>query len=471
MTECIDRDAPDNADFHEQSRASNGVRQRPCYASRVGASVGNILGDRYRLVRPIGEGGMGAVWEAVHTVTGKAVALKLLAGKSDDPALRKRLLREARAVCSIAHPHVVPVHDVFELEDGAPALVMDLLHGESLATRLDRESVLETRDVLQIAIDTLSALEAAHAHGIVHRDLKPANIFLANGRAGDAAFEVKLLDFGVAKMTTLGPAHAEAAALTRTDAMIGTPYYMAPEQVYGEKDLDGRSDLWSLGIVMYECLAGTRPTEASNLGQIFKLITVGPLRPLAERAPHVPAGLAKVVASCLERDRNARPKSATALREVLEHLRTMASIEHRELPARRSSPQTSLRWAKGFAVIAATSMIAALAFARHFTNQRHAVLDVPAPLHTVTTSAVTENVTPALDETPAPFGGAPSGNGAPVPPLSTHGSAAPRPTAGRPEPTASSARTRPVLKTPRTVASQSTTEERTAGKVVLTPPF
>jgi serine/threonine-protein kinase len=275
---------------------------------------------------------MGTVWAATHTVTGKAVALKVLSERSDDPTQRERLVREARAVCAISHPNVVAVHDVLELTDGAPALVMDLLEGESLRAKLDRDGPLTQTDVLDLTVDVLSALEAAHARGIVHRDLKPDNIFLArrpaalNPTGAARAFDVKVLDFGIAKVTTLtsphaAPAGAEDSALTRTGAMVGTPYYMAPEQVYGERDVDARCDLWSVGVLMYECLAGTRPTEAANLGQIFKLITVGPFPPLASKAPLTSAATLDAVSMCLARKPAERPVSATALRARLEQVR------------------------------------------------------------------------------------------------------------------------------------------------------
>ena len=144
---------------------------------------------------------------------------------------------------------------------------------------------------------------------------------------------MKVLDFGIAKVTTLGEADAQAAALTRTDAMVGTPYYMAPEQVYGEKDIDARSDLWSMGIVLYECLAGVRPTEAQNLGQIFKLVTIGPIAPLSETAPTVPLALQKIVWWCLERAREARPQSARELRDALERVQAGSTMDGAEVLA------------------------------------------------------------------------------------------------------------------------------------------
>jgi serine/threonine-protein kinase len=278
---------------------------------------------------------MGTVWAATHTLTGKGVALKLLRERTGDEAQRKRLLREARAACSVQHPNVVTVHDVLELADGAPALVMDLLSGESLGERLERTVRIPPLALRGIMGQVLSALEAAHARGIVHRDLKPDNIFLM--KPDDA---VRVLDFGIAKVSPIGQeGNKESAALTGTGAMLGTPYYMAPEQAFGEKDVDLRSDIWALGVVMYECLSGVRPTEGANLGQILKIITVGKIQPLAEVAPDVSPSLSSVVMKCLERDRGARPQSIAELRALLEKVAadTMSGTEIAPKPTPRRS--------------------------------------------------------------------------------------------------------------------------------------
>ncbi len=423
--------------------------------------AGDIVGGRYRLERQLGEGGMGAVREATHTITQKAVALKLLLGRGDDPALRERLLREARAVCAVLHPNVVPVHDVFELDGGAPALVMDLLTGESLASKLAREGRLPADEVVRVALDVLAALEAAHARGIVHRDLKPDNIFLARS-PGSRIDEVKVLDFGIAKVTTLGEADAQVAALTRTDAMVGTPYYMAPEQVYGEKDIDARSDLWSMGIVMYECLAGVRPTEGANLGQIFKLVTVGPIPPLAEQAPSCPASLVKLVDWCLERARDGRPASATALREALERVRAGTTIDGAEVearavdavrePAKRRAP----RWAAVAAGVAGVLVVGGAGIAGLKVKGR-SVADAPPPA--VVTAAV-----PALVPLPEPAREAEPARERPAVIASAAAPAA-QPPASAPKP---KLRTKPAAAAS---AAPLVGDERAAGKVVVTPPF
>ena len=165
-------------------------------------TAGAIVANRFQLGRQLGQGGMGAVWSATHTVTGKTVALKFLSGPSEaDDDSRRRLLREARAACSVRHPNVVQVHDVLELEGGAPVLVMDLLEGESLGDRLERQTKLPPDELVRLVVPMVSALEAAHARGVIHRDIKPDNVFLAN--RPDGSVDVKVLDFGIAKVTKL----------------------------------------------------------------------------------------------------------------------------------------------------------------------------------------------------------------------------------------------------------------------------
>ena len=288
-----------------------------CDKQSVG--VGAVIGGRYQLVRGIGAGGMGEVWEATHKVTGKRVAIKVLnAAYAKQPSLRARFLLEARAACRVRHPNVVQVHDVLELADGAPAMVMDFLEGEALSAKLERDHVIAIGPLATILAPVVDAMAAAHALGIVHRDLKPDNLFLERLPGGEMI--VKVLDFGIAKVAR-GDDERDSPALTGTGAVLGTPYYMSPEQTFGERDLDYRSDVWSLGIILYECLTGRRPTEAENFGQIFKAITTGSIPPLRSVAPHVPSDVADLVSRMLKCNRTERP----ALREVLEVLRRHAS--------------------------------------------------------------------------------------------------------------------------------------------------
>ena len=276
-----------------------------------------VLG-RFRLDRLLGEGGMGVVWAATNTVTLKPTALKFLKpAHAADPRVRARFLREARAACAVRHPNVVEIHDVLELDDGAPVMVMDLLDGETLGHRLDREQSIPLADLVAILLPVVSAVGTAHAHGVVHRDLKPDNIFLVRNADGTQA--VCVLDFGIAKMTSADGVDPETGGLTGTGAMLGTPYYMSPEQIFGERDIDHRTDIWALGVILYECIAGARPTQADNIGQIFKIVTTDGIRPLATVAPSVPADVADLVGRMLTRDKALRPSSLREVRAVLEH--------------------------------------------------------------------------------------------------------------------------------------------------------
>ncbi|MEQ9324324.1 MAG: protein kinase, partial [Polyangiaceae bacterium] len=208
--------------------------------------------------------------------------------------------------------HVVTVHDVLELDDGSPVMVMDLLDGESLRERLDR-GPLRSREAVTLADQLLSALEAAHQAGIVHRDLKPDNVFLA--RTDDGDIDARILDFGIAKLTAVyGPA-AQTAGLTVTGMLVGTPHYMAPEQAFADPNLDGRVDLWAVGVIVYEALSGRRPIEGDNLGQLFrKLATLTAIPPLSE--PGVPPAVADWVHRLLV-DRERRFADAAAARRAL----------------------------------------------------------------------------------------------------------------------------------------------------------
>lgn len=261
-----------------------------------------ILAGRYRLVKLLGEGGMGAVWEAIHTITLKPVALKFLKPRAEDATVRERFFREARAASAVRHPNVVKIHDVVEWGGGL-FMVMDLLEGESLEALLAREPKLPAGRVCTILGAVVSAVRAAHEAGIVHRDLKPANIFLARSENEEL---VRVLDFGIAKvLQNAGAAPPTEGKLTATGAVLGTPYYMAPEQVWGE-DVDTRADVWALGVVLYECLAGKRPIEGENMGQILKAVATQAIEPLAEVDPTLPPSLSELVAKMLQADRTER---------------------------------------------------------------------------------------------------------------------------------------------------------------------
>lgn len=286
----------------------------------VELASGVVISDRYRLTRLLGEGGMGAVWEATHNLTRKSVALKFLKAAPENAQARRRFLREARAASAVQHPNVVEIHDIIEHE-GMPVMVMDLLIGEALAQKLARDQRIPLRELAEIMLPVVSAIGTAHASGVVHRDIKPDNVFLEKLPTGE--IKTMVLDFGIAKLNKTPDDAAATAALTRTGAVMGTPYYMAPEQVFGEKDVDHRADVWSVGVMIYECLTGTKPVDGDNVGQMFKTIVTGNMMPLEKRAPDLPADIAAVIGRMLVVDRD---KRAPDLRELYETLKRYGSV-------------------------------------------------------------------------------------------------------------------------------------------------
>jgi serine/threonine-protein kinase len=281
-------------------------------SARADLTPGDVIGKRYRLDKELGRGGMGVVWAATHLVTRKRVAIKFVRGPADMRSdLRRRFLREARAACAVDHPNTVEVLDVFELEDETPVMVMELLSGETLRELLEREGKLSVSRAASLLLPVTEAVAAAHAAGIVHRDLKPENIFLA-GEPGRPV-KVKVLDFGIAKLVVGGGGASEAESITGTGSMVGTPCYMAPEQQLAEKDIDGRADIWALGVILYECLAGVRPVQGSGIGQIVHQLATEGIKPLGTVVPNVPPDAAALVMHMLERKRYDRPQD---LREV-----------------------------------------------------------------------------------------------------------------------------------------------------------
>ena len=273
------------------------------------------VAERYTLRHRIGEGGMGEVWAADSTADGKRVALKFMKEDAVTPALRRRFLREARAANAIRHTAIVEIQDIIELEDGAPVLVMECLQGESLADKLAREGKLPLRELAALMQPVVSAVGLAHSLGIVHRDLKPENIFLAKREQG--RIDVKVLDFGIAKLTALQGEAAQSASLTGTGTLLGTPYYMSPEQIFGEKDIDHRADIWALGIIIYEALTGLLPTEGENVGQVLKVVVASRIPPIEQLEPDLPEDICALVAHMMERRRDDRPVDLREVRKTL----------------------------------------------------------------------------------------------------------------------------------------------------------
>jgi serine/threonine-protein kinase len=275
---------------------------------------GALIAGRYKLERLLGEGGMGEVWAATHEITGGRVALKFLKASLDPKDARRRFLREARAATLVDHPNVVPIRDVVEHAD-TPVLVMDLLTGETLSDRLKRLGSLELGDAARIAIQVVAAVGAAHSAGVIHRALKPEYVFLS--RATSSGEVVRVLDFGIAKLVRLDPSDYAGGQVTQSGTLVGTPAYMAPEQVFGEKNLDYRVDIWAIGVMLHETLTGYRPIEGENYGQIAKKLLSGPIVTIATRRPDLPEDVITLVDSMLARERNDRLSELRTVVDVL----------------------------------------------------------------------------------------------------------------------------------------------------------
>ncbi|MEZ4296549.1 MAG: protein kinase [Polyangiaceae bacterium] len=270
---------------------------------------GMLLGGKYRLRRLLGEGAAGAVWAAQNELTEREVAVKVIADRSTE--LGQRLLREARACGRISHRNVVEIYDVGQTESGEPFLVMQLLTGEPLSTRLKREKPLPPPLAAHIACEIARGLGAAHRAGIVHRDLKPANVFL-HEPAGEQHIVLKVVDFGISKLTT-----EQDSTATSTGIALGSPAYMSPEQARGDRGLDARSDVWALGVVLYEMLVGQRPFLGDTPYTVVNAVLTAPIPNLRDTAPHVPAPLADIVTACLQRDPARRLPSADVFADTL----------------------------------------------------------------------------------------------------------------------------------------------------------
>ncbi|MCC6646076.1 MAG: serine/threonine protein kinase [Polyangiaceae bacterium] len=231
-----------------------------------------LVAGRYQLTRMIGRGGMGSVWEGVHTSLGTRVAVKFIDGElAEAPEARQRFQNEARAAAKLQSRYVVQIHDHGVMDDGRPFIVMEYLEGEPLDSRLSRVGRLSAPETARILGQVARGLAKAHELGIVHRDLKPENIFMVRSSDGDEEI-AKIVDFGIAKITDTG---AGISASTRTGSVIGTPFYMSPEQVRGLKTVDHRTDVWAFGVVAYQCLTGQHAFSGESTGDLLvKICTV-----------------------------------------------------------------------------------------------------------------------------------------------------------------------------------------------------
>lgn len=269
---------------------------------------GHLIAEKYQLIRLLGEGAAGSVWEAENVLVGRRVAIKLLHPHlTEDAALRARFLAEARASARIAHPNVVDVFDVGR--DGErPFMVMELFLGETLETVIEMRGAVGPAYGCELLLQVLAGVDAAHQLGIVHRDLKPANIMILHPRPDRPL--VKVLDFGIAKGVL-----ADDVVPDETGLLFGTPEYISPEAARGEM-VDARSDLYAAGCILYELLSGRPPFLGEPTAVISAMLTQSP-RPLRELVPSVPPALERVVSSTLSKDPNGRPASARELVSLL----------------------------------------------------------------------------------------------------------------------------------------------------------
>ena len=290
--------------------------QDPGRPDPVAELVGQSIG-KYEILRVVGRGGMGAVYEALNTTINKRVAMKCIdTSLAGNPEATTRFQREAMAASAVESPHIVQIFDAGVTAEGTPYIVMELLRGRDLGQCIAELGRLELADALQVVAQVLRGLGHAHSAGIIHRDLKPDNVFLAERE--DEPYQVKILDFGVSKFAT--SKDVPLKTLTRQGTIVGTPYYMSPEQAQGFPDIDVRADIYSVGAILYECLAGRPPHVGQAYEQVIVAICMRDAEDVRVHNPSVPEPIARVLRKALSRERAERYATARELLEaLLEH--------------------------------------------------------------------------------------------------------------------------------------------------------
>lgn len=385
--------------------------------------LGTLVAGRYRLDGVLGRGGTAIVFDAVHTWTGRRVALKLLRPEfAQDLELVRRFMQEARTAADLAHPNIVEVLDMGADEgDGTVFLVLELLEGETLSGLLARRSRLPSDEAIALLAPVMRALAEAHARGIVHRDVKPDNVFLARG--ADGTITPKLLDFGMAKMLESAWGHA-----TQSGTLVGTPFYMSPEQAQGAPDVGAQSDVWSTGVLLYRAVTGVLPFTGTTPTALLLAIVGEPPASVASLAPEVPPHVARAIDRAILLDRSVRHQS----------MRTFAdALAGAELPLPRS-PRSVRPIAIGGAVLLIAGAALALGLSRD-DDITHAASVRPAPETAATfvanagpelvrSPSVVETSTPTAAPTDAGAAEAPLARGTPE----RQGAALTRPRGGAP---------------------------------------
>jgi eukaryotic-like serine/threonine-protein kinase len=337
--------------------------------------VGTVLDGKFRIDKALASGASGDVYEAHHLGLGSQVAVKVLRPGIPETAhiRRKRFVREARVAARIQSDHVVRVFDIVAPEEGLIYIVMELLSGETLADRIKRVGPMSPAEAVGYLIQAASPLAQMHDEGIVHRDVKPSNVFLA--RDAEGRERIKLLDFGVAAFQQ--PLARGESSITLTDAIVGTPRYMAPEQVRASKEVDARADVWALGVTLYELLAGSPPFDGQTVLAVLNQIEQQEPRLLAERQPGVSMELAQVVHRCLAKDPARRPADARALAEALAPFAGESSSRGDVPSARRPSDPVDLSLSdENVEVVAGRAMSKRAPITRFLATRKFAVAAV-----------------------------------------------------------------------------------------------
>ncbi|MBX3202288.1 MAG: serine/threonine protein kinase [Labilithrix sp.] len=275
-----------------------------------------LVGGKYQLIRMIGRGGMGSVWEARHASLGTPSAIKFIEAEyADSQEARSRFDREAKAAATIQSKHAIQIYDHGVTDDGKPYIVMELLQGEPLDKRIDRLCRMSLQDTARIIQQVSRGLARAHERGIIHRDLKPENIFIVRNQDDDEEV-AKVLDFGIAKMSN-GPGNPGMTSSTKTGAVLGTPFYMSPEQARGLRNVDHRTDVWSLGVIAFKCITGKLPFDGESVGDLLVKICTSPVPVPSQVVPGIPPNFDAWFMRALEREPERRFPNVTELSDAL----------------------------------------------------------------------------------------------------------------------------------------------------------